>query len=409
VPFAQTDASQGLCPQCGLAVSAVHGFVSWCPACDWNVDPGAPPPPRSRRARRAQDRAARRGEQLYQQFLCEPDLRPRWDVNRVATVAAAVAVHLLGLTIVGGAVALAAWGWPGPAVLLLAAGLLAVAWVVRPRVGHLRRGVTARPLSEYPALGRVVDRVAAVTGSRRPDLVVIDGAFNASWGTVGLRRTRVLTLGRPLWAAASSQQRLALLAHELAHEVNGDVTHSLIVGSAVASLTEWHRLLLAGHSGYKRSRGSALRGDVLRVMLWIPALVPLGIQRLVAPAHDRSQQRAEYRADELAAKVAGAQGAASLMDLLLLADSILLTLKRASSQQVPDPVAYLRQHIAAVPEFEIERLRRVGERRGYRVDDTHPPTHLRGRFLRSLPAAQPAVCATEEEMAQTDKEVLVAS
>ncbi|MFE1232661.1 VOC family protein [Streptomyces sp. NPDC058745] len=34
-----------------------------------------------------------------------------------------------------------------------------------------------------------------------------------------------------------------------------------------------------------------------------------------------------------------------------------------------------------VPAREYERLRRVGELRGHRVDSTHPPTHLRRRLL----------------------------
>ncbi|TDU73532.1 hypothetical protein [Streptomyces sp. KS 21] len=35
--------------------------------------------------------------------------------------------------------------------------------------------------------------------------------------------------------------------------------------------------------------------------------------------------------------------------------------------------------MAAVPEHEYERLRRVAARRGHSVDSTHPPTHLRRR------------------------------
>lgn len=45
----------------------------------------------------------------------------------------------------------------------------------------------------------------------------------------------------------------------------------------------------------------------------------------------------------------------------------------------PHPVA----HHDPAPQFghEYERLRRVSERRGHGVDDTHPPTHLRLRCL----------------------------
>ncbi|MFG2870412.1 hypothetical protein [Streptomyces sp. NPDC048338] len=45
------------------------------------------------------------------------------------------------------------------------------------------------------------------------------------------------------------------------------------------------------------------------------------------------------------------------------------------------PVERLAEWVENVPAREYERLRRVGELRGHRVDSTHPPTHLRRRLL----------------------------
>jgi hypothetical protein len=111
-------------------------------------------------------------------------------------------------------------------------------------------------------------------------------------------------------------------------------------------------------------------------------------------------------ADELAARVGGTIGAAGMMELLLLEASIRLTLQRAANERVADRVAYLRDHVLHLPATELERLRRVADQRGHRVDTTHPPTHLRLAFARSLELADPSVTMTLEEAATVDSEVL---
>jgi hypothetical protein len=58
------------------------------------VDPSPPAPPAGWIARRARQRAQVRGASLYEQISRDPRLRPLWDRNRVATVVAAIAVHL---------------------------------------------------------------------------------------------------------------------------------------------------------------------------------------------------------------------------------------------------------------------------------------------------------------------------
>ena len=253
----------------------------------------------------------------------------------------------------------------------------------------------------------MIDRVAASIGGRSPDLVIVDSAVNASWGTIGVRRRRVLTIGGPLWAAASRPQQIALLGHEIAHEVNGDVTHGLIVGSALGTLTAWRRLLIEGGRQVRPlQRRSRIRDELARLVLVVLGAIPLLIQRLVEGARDRTTQRAEYLADELAARVGGTMAAAGMMELLLLEASIRLTLQRAANERVADRVGYLRDHVSHIPESELERLRRVAERRGHRVDATHPPTHLRVAFLRSLQRADPSVNMTLEEAAAVDAEVL---
>ncbi len=336
-----------------------------------------------------------------------PDRKGRWEPDRVATVAGAVIVHLFTVAVAAVAVWLAATSWPSPIGLAAAIAVAALAWTIRPRFGRLAPRPVAKRRQDLPALFGVLDRVAASTGSRSPDLVRVDDRVNASWGTVGLRRRRVLTLGWPLWAAATPQQQISLLGHEIAHEVNGDVTHTMIVGSALLTLTEWRRLLhQSGRSMRPTYRRTWLRGELFRLPLLLPAAVPLLVQRLIESAQVGTSQRAEYRADELAARTGGTEATAQMMQLLLLASSIELALQRAAHQRVSDRVTYLRAELSGVPGSELERLGRVGERRGHRVDSTHPPTHLRRAFIASLPRCEAAVTMSAEEAGRVDTEVL---
>jgi Zn-dependent protease with chaperone function len=150
-------------------------------------------------------------------------------------------VHALTLALaLGGALMIVnTWFSLGPA--LLGALMLGIAWVLRPRIG----GLEATPLtrSEAPALYRLLDRVAQATEHPPIDALVVDATFNASYTRVGLRGRPVLSLGLPLLAVLDPQQKVALMAHEMAHGVNGDPVRSLFVGSAVDALQAWYNLL----------------------------------------------------------------------------------------------------------------------------------------------------------------------
>ena len=118
------------------------------------MDPSPPASPGGRIARRAQQRAQVRGARLYEQISRDPKLRPSWDGNRVATVVAAVAVHGSTAVVAVGAVVVAVATWPSPIGLLVAVGLAAMTWTVRPRFGRLAKSATPMRRGDLPALVR---------------------------------------------------------------------------------------------------------------------------------------------------------------------------------------------------------------------------------------------------------------
>src|SRR6266702_8615590 len=117
---------------------------------------------------------------------------------------------------------------------------------------------------EAPLLFRLIDKVAAAADTKTADQLVVDDEFNASWAILGLRRKRVLTLGMPLFMALDDQERVSLLAHELAHARNGDASRGLFMFSAIRGLMGWY-IVLAPH--YVRSAPDVM-GAPMRLAEW---------------------------------------------------------------------------------------------------------------------------------------------
>src|SRR5262249_31700201 len=112
--------------------------------------------------------------------------------------------------------------------------------------------------------------------------------YNAAITKVGLKRKTYLTIGVPIWFVLDDQERIALLAHELAHAANNDFSRGLIVGTACESLERW----------YVTFRASMIFLEISAGIAW---LVLSGLRRLMF----EESQRAEYLADVASAQIAG--------------------------------------------------------------------------------------------------------
>ncbi|KDN85748.1 hypothetical protein KCH_24060 [Kitasatospora cheerisanensis KCTC 2395] len=291
-------------------------FPTWCPNCEWNlIPPGPAADPLTPRQQRRADRAERRDEAVRR------DLRNRSEQvftlvseggsdlrDRATTAAYALAgvVHLVSLTVLllglGLVTGLLLPGWPGRILGVIA---LAVAFQLRPRLGRPARDGLL-PRAAAPTLYELVDRVCEAAGAPKVDTIVVDGDWNASFAVLGLRRRRQLTIGLPLWTVLSPQQRVAVLAHEIGHCVNGDNRRGLWTGSALNALVAWYRLTLPD---WTRSRSGSL-GLIVMIadalanrVLWVLNRTVRALVLLMNRLWLRSGQAAEYRADLLAVRL----------------------------------------------------------------------------------------------------------
>jgi Zn-dependent protease with chaperone function len=284
-------------------------------------------------------------------------------------------------------------------VILYGLVALDLAWLLRPRPAAFPASAVPLTRPDAPHLYALIDRIGAELGAPRTDLIAISGKVNASFGTYGWRRGHLLEIGYPLWAILGPQERVALLAHEMAHSGNGDARHGLVVGSALHSL---HRFRGVTAFGWRAGDGlSALVTESLLAVLGVPVRA-LGF--LLELLVNHSSRQTEYRADEMQAQVAGRTAAASLLDVLTTRSPSVGAFLRSSGVAVGTDGLWtaLRSLVDGIPETELERHREAARAEKTRVDRTHPPTYLRMRRVLELPYPEPRIPAPNMEQIETE-------
>ncbi|MET9852240.1 M48 family metallopeptidase [Streptomyces sp. NPDC006450] len=392
------------CPECGTEVTVHVRYVSWCAACDWNVDPGAPDPDRGRLAQVRRRLARRYGEQLAEEVARGGSAAGRVGADRSTVLAFGLALLVHGVTagLFLAAAVLIIGGWHTGIQPVLGGLLLVAVAVLLPRPGRLPQGAPLLYRADAPGLFGLVDEVGAAVGTAGVHAVVVDASANAGVRTYGFRGRRVMFLGLGLWEILTPQERVALLGHELGHFANGDVRSSFVTHGALRTLGAWHSFLVPA------SRGN-LMDWLLNTLLFLPRWAVYGLIHVLDGLTMRASQRAEYLADAGAARAGSAGAAVALLDRLLISEGVEAHLRRESvtaaragggsggreAREAAERELWerLAARIGSVPESEYERLRRVSARRGHSVDDTHPPTHLRRRCLASAdPRPARVVC-----------------
>jgi Zn-dependent protease with chaperone function len=334
----------------------------------------------------------RLGESLQREMISGESLGPRRTRARSAAVSIAVVIYMAVFALVAVGVAVIVTGWSNGAVVTLGVLLVGIGIVTCPRPyrrSRLRGGVSPSALPELnTAIGAIADALAV----RPPDTIVFDLQFNASWALGGWRRRRVLRLGIPLLASLDTGQTLALLAHELAHERNGDARRGLLVGSTLGSLSEAVDLF-RGHRTPLGAQQWALVTLLTNGLLWLCSQPFRGLLALQAHLLYRDSQRAEYLADDLAASVAGTDAVIALLDSMLAMRSVQLVIRRvtltgerAGAEMVEDIRAAT---CSSDPAGRAARRERAKAERD-RLDSTHPTTASRIAVLEQRAGRAPS-------------------
>ncbi|WBB67121.1 M48 family metallopeptidase [Micromonospora sp. WMMD812] len=406
-----TTADPAACPNCCAATVSVLEAHPWCAHCEWNLDAFD----RHRRApefgwtwvdRWTHRLAYRLTRRQFALLAGRPLGAGGWSGAAVFTALASVAltVGVLALAVTGVWLTVA-FGFPSLAVVPGVA-LLGLAVALRPRFGRLDPDLEVLTRDRAPELFGLVDEVAAAIGTPTPHVIGVDGDLNAYAGTVGLRRRRVLCLGLPWWGALDARERVALLGHELGHFGNGDPRRMLLTQPAFTMLSSAADLVrpvdtVAG-GGLVEMVGAA----IAKAFQWTLSRLLFGVHLVLLAVALRDAQRAEYRADEMAARAAGTDAATGLLDTALRHESVALAVRRETRaghgpQRWRTAVAEARDAAAE----QLPLLRQLSVRDESSLFASHPPAGLRRRMLTDGPRHDPAVVLTEERMSRIDAEL----
>jgi heat shock protein HtpX len=389
-------------------MTGLYHEPGWCPTCEWGLQRFDGDRHRyvgwkwlDRRLYALAYRTA--GSEFGRQQGAPPADGPTG--TRIAVTAVAVALHLgvLACFVVG--VWLCVHAFPSR-TLIAGIPLVLIALLLRPRFRRLPRNVTTLRRREAPALHDLVHRVAAAVGAPVPQVIGIDGEYNAFAAAVGFRRRRALVLGLPLWGTLGPQERVALLGHELGHFVNGDVRRGLLTQPMYTMLPQV-RVLLTPSRGAGGGGLAAWIGDaIFRMFAAVLRAVVFAAELALLWLAERDGQRAEYYADVLAARAGGTAAGVALMDSIYLDSEILLSVERAARRG--DPVAAWQPGAArviaeAAPTMAVRR--QLSVRKEASLFASHPPTGFRARLLAGRPPVAPAVVLDPEASAAIDAEL----
>lgn len=379
------------CPQCQASIPMHEGFLPWCKHCEWNIRMDVEDTDLSFVDKFYSAMSRKHSNSLFESVARAGALKPSLSPPIVVASLCAIIVHLCTIAVFISGCLLIVLGWPHFFLVLFGLLCLGVAWLMHPRFAPKPTDVLSR--EQFPALYQLVDMVSEHLGTSRVDGIVVDETFNAAFGRVGIRHEKILWLGLPLWSILSDEEKLDLLAHEIAHDVNNDYRKGALIGSATRTLFVLHEVLIPteiwpismGFLGFAAVPFTLLSLGVSYIVRYCA----LALEHLLWS----SGQRAEYYADILAASVVGKQASISGMEKILYRKVIEAEVRLFALQRVPQSNLFdnLRRRIATVPRSEIERLRRVSQYEVDRMNISHPPTALRLQMIEKSAPNNPAL------------------
>lgn len=276
-------------------------------------------------------------------------------------------------------------------ILLIAIGVFLVPWPGRRDKSGLRR-------EDAPQTFELLDGVSAMMGGKPVARLVITPDFNAFMAQD--RDGPVIGIGALLWELAPNATKLAIVAHELAHQVNADPERDYLIKMALATLARWYDVVGPEVDGRYYSFFELLLAPFALVL----EVVFEGLLRVVFAGH----QRAEYLADLSAAQMAGTVEMQDALRLLMNGGLINEALLRFGGSRLPEGRDMLRaiaQEMAELPHERYLAARSMAESEGHTVDATHPPTEERIRFLSEAPQYPPRLVLTDEDIQRFDAEL----
>ncbi|MGH9123111.1 MAG: M48 family metalloprotease [Acidimicrobiales bacterium] len=270
-----------------------------------------------------------------------------------------------------------------PVIGVLGLLCLALAYAVRPRLGRIPKKAVVLTRESHPRTFELLDRLGHDVGGPAFDRVALTRDINAGTSRVGVRRTRVLYLGVPLWNCMDWNERTGLLGHELGHQVNGDVRRGFFLATSIQALRTWIDILTP------RSRLHSSIQIVFRTVVRYPLRwVARGLLASQLRLSSGRSRMGEYRADDIAAGLAGTEAVIRGLDTTLIAsDCLSRSVRMCLYQPEADLRSEEKRFVADFPRRQRMRLRRINQLSATSLYSTHPSVHCRMVYVAAQPTS----------------------
>lgn len=365
------------CPNCGNNMEDSPGFVTWCEECNYNLDPVGKEEPRTKLDQIYLKLGARMGRAMFNRMMNDSEgekgaFAERWGALVLATLIHAIAILFLFISIYF----IFHWN-EGFWNKIFGPFFIVCSWVTRPRLNKIDKKEQLLTRKELPNTFGFLDEMAREFNIKPLHGIVLNGSYNASVMPIGLTGKTIMTIGLPLFAVLTKEERLSLFSHEFGHIVNKDLKRSTYIGTALQTVGTWYYLLYSPEEDAEDAF-SIIAHFVLKLVAYIPYAIFYALVHL----YWQNSQRAEYLADLFEAKVSGTETAVSAIKKLHYSDMFYYTLQKVALRKQKDGlIDQFLSNVNSLPEKEVRRLLRKSELEQSRLDLTHPPHTFRMKFL----------------------------
>ncbi len=355
------------CPDCGTTVPTYQRYTTWC-ECGWNLKPYEPDFPPSIFDRMYVEISKRLFKNFFTSMKSIKDLEPRLTKSillsyMLSTIILGLLLFVFLLGIVFFIKGLDNFLW-----FFLSFFFLFFFWYSFPKKSKYSKFQHLLTRDISPNLFKAIDKITDKLKAKKVERVVITEDFNASYTEFEIKRMPVLTIGLPLFTILTTEEKIALLSHEVAHGVNGDIKRKFIVIFAYQVLYRWYYLFSRDEDNEDPSI-LLLSQPIMKLFSYFPLALLYVMNHLVC----YDSQKAEFLADYKASTISGTRGAISLMHKFHFFDSFMFSIQRSALNQLPFFETY-QTVLQEVPQREIERIMRVQYLSESRLDYSHPPT-----------------------------------
>lgn len=391
------------CASCGQMIDVHPGYVKWCEHCLDNVKGNKSEEQQSRLERMYTAFGERAGKALYEKEHNRRAEKPAFTVQSAMAYILATGIHLISAILLLLAVYLFIAKTDSIAAIVSGFLLLGVSWLARPRLPGLEKGEHILTREDLPELYEVLDRLCADMGSRQIDGIILNGEYNASIQMIGIKNKVILRLGLPLLSVLEEQETAALIGHEIGHLINGDLTRKSYIGYALFTVYTWIELLepTSEQMQFEYTVLEWVSAYVQKLLAFFPKVLFYSLLYLLF----HNSQRAEYFADDVAAKVAGREASISLMEKLGYDPVYYYAIRKAALTAKQSFFDILTEQFADMPDKEKRRLHKIGELEKSKIDDTHPPTCYRINYLKSRDSRVPIITPDSGKMNKIKQEL----